>query len=231
MSEKNNTNSMITALAVLITIAAVFYAGMMHGKSGTVAPSPPTAGDNAPPPGPPPITPDIDVLMIQDNDAVRGSGDIVLVEYSDFGCGYCKRFHPTVQTLVDNGEVAWVYRHLSFRAREGAIISECVKEHKGKEAFWAYTDSVFALETGALNFETFKSLGRDAGLSDTQMDACLLAGSNAQKTVEQQMNDAQNMGVNGTPGSFLINTKTKAVQSIPGALPLTQIQGILEAVR
>ena len=52
MSEKNNTNSMITALAVLITIAAVFYAGMMHGKSGTVAPTPPpTAGDNAPPPG------------------------------------------------------------------------------------------------------------------------------------------------------------------------------------
>ncbi|MCY4577106.1 MAG: thioredoxin domain-containing protein [Candidatus Kaiserbacteria bacterium] len=231
--EENNTNNMITAFAVLIAIGAVFFAGVMYARGGNVAVAPPTDGGVVPPPGPPPVTPDLDVLMVQSNDAVRGSGDILLIEYSDYECSFCKRFHPTAQALVDSGEVAWVYRHLPLpfhvTAKDGAAVGECVKEHKGNEAFWTYTDKVFA--ASALDLETYKSLARDGGLSDAQIDTCLAAGSDAQKAVEQHMNDAQKMGVNGTPGSFLVNTKTKAVESIPGALPLEQVRSMLESVQ
>ena len=229
-----NPNSTITALAVLIAIGAIFYAGMIHGKSGTVAVQPPAnppAGEV--PPGPPPVTPDLNILTVQNNDATLGSGNILLIEYSDYECGFCKRFHPTVQALVDSGEVMWVYRHLPLpfhvTAKDGAAIGECVKTHKGNDAFWAYTDGVFA--AAALNLETYKGLGRDNGLSDAQIEECVAAGSKEQQIVEQHMNDAQKMGVNGTPGSFLVNKKTKAVRSIPGALPLEQVRGLLQEVQ
>ena len=226
-------NSTVTAFAVLIAIVAVFVAGMMYAKSKTIPPAPaPTA---APPAGneipqPPEVTPDINTLKIQDTDAVRGEGDILLVEYSDYECPFCQRFHPTVQTLVDSGEVAWVYRHLPLpfhaTAKQGAIISDCVRVEKGAEAFWTYTDDVFA--AAELNLEVYKSIARNAGLSDETIDACLAEGSSV---VDQHINDAQRMGVNGTPGSFLLNTKTDAVQSIPGALPLSELRRILATVQ
>lgn len=231
--EKYNTNSTITAFAVLVAIVAIFYAGLMHGKSGTaaVAPAPP-AGNEVVAPAEPQVTPDLAILTVRDNDAVRGNGDIVLIEYSDYGCGYCQRFHSTAQALVDSGEVAWVYRHLpivSPTSTDGAVLGECVKTHTGSEAFWTYTDNVFA--ASARDLETYKGLARDIGLSDAQMDECLAANSSQQRDVAQSVQDAQRMGVYGTPGSFLVNTKTKAVQSIPGALPIGQVQSMLKAIQ
>jgi protein-disulfide isomerase len=48
-------------------------------------------------------------------DHIRGdpAAPVTLVEYSDFECPFCKRFHPTVKRLVDEskGQLNWVYRH------------------------------------------------------------------------------------------------------------------------
>ena len=233
--ETNNTNSMITAFAVLIAIAAVFYAGMIHGKTGTEVVGH-THGNEQPTdqlPPEPQVAPDLSILTVRNNDVVRGSGDILLIEYSDYECSFCQRFHSTAQALVDSGEVAWVYRHLPLpfhpTAKDGAVIGECVKKHKGSEAFWTYTDSVFA--AGTLNLEAYKGLARNIGLSDGQMDSCLASGSDQQRAVEQDITDAQKMGVNGTPGSFLVNTKTKSVESIPGALPVEQVRNLLSTIQ
>lgn len=74
---------------------------------------------------------------------------IVLVEYSDFECPFCTRFHPTAKKAVDEfaDSVALVYRHfpLSFHpnAQQAAEASECVAKEGGNEAFWSYADSLF----------------------------------------------------------------------------------------
>ena len=230
-----NFGNMSTALAILIAVAAMFFAGVMYGKYGAVkVAAPPSQGEGdvvAPPEG---VTPDLSVLAIQKTDAVRGSGDVVLIEYSDYECPFCQRFHPTAQALVDNGEVAWVYRHLPLpfhpTAKDGAVIGECVKQHRGANAFWQYTDGVFAIKDG-FSVDAYKKLATTQGLSGGQIDSCLASGSAAQKIVDQHMNDAQTMGVNGTPGSFLVNTKTDEVRSIPGALPIEQVRDILASIQ
>ena len=82
----------------------------------------------------------------------RGSKNarFVLVEYSDFECPFCKRFHPTAQQLLDEykGEIAWVYRHfpltsLHAKAQKAAEASECVYEQRGDSAFWKFADLLF----------------------------------------------------------------------------------------
>ena len=89
------------------------------------------------------------VRPVNEKDHIYGnpSAEISLIEYSDFECPFCKRFHPTAKQLVDksDGQVNWIYRHfpLAFHnpgAQKQAEASECAVKLGGNEAFWRYTD-------------------------------------------------------------------------------------------
>ncbi len=77
---------------------------------------------------------------------------IIIVEYSDLDCPFCKTFHKTMHRVVKdmNGDVAWVYRHypipqLHPNAFQKAEATECAWEQGGNDAFWKYTDKVFEI--------------------------------------------------------------------------------------
>ncbi len=88
-------------------------------------------------------------VTADDNILGNENARIVLVEYSDFECPFCGRFHPTAKQVLDEfgDSVALVYRHfpLSFHpnAQQAAEASECVAKEGGNEAFWSYADSLF----------------------------------------------------------------------------------------
>lgn len=92
------------------------------------------------------------VAPITDADWVKGdpNAPIKIVEYSDFDCPFCGRFHQAMGVvLADNPDVAWVYRHFPLdqlhpEARYVAEAAECVGELEGQEAFWQFTDAYFA---------------------------------------------------------------------------------------
>lgn len=72
-----------------------------------------------------------------------------IIEYSDIDCPYCKKLHPTLQQLVDEGKIAWVYRHspipqLHQFAHIKAVATECVYEIAGQGAFWQYLNTLVA---------------------------------------------------------------------------------------
>ena len=92
---------------------------------------------------------------ISESDHIMGSASapIVIVEYSDYECPYCKAFQPTLERIVteSNGSVAWVYRHWPIHqgSMEKLTAAECVAKIKGNDAFWKYTDLLFGLlQTG-----------------------------------------------------------------------------------
>lgn len=74
---------------------------------------------------------------------------VTIVEYSDFECGYCKQYHPTLKKIVQesNGTVRWVYRHypLHQHSFEKLVAANCVGQIKGNDAFWQYGDLLFGL--------------------------------------------------------------------------------------
>ncbi len=65
-----------------------------------------------------------------------------IIEYSDYNCRFCKQLHPTLQLLVDEEKIAWVYRHapvLGESSVQKAIAAECVATLSDSNGFKLYS--------------------------------------------------------------------------------------------
>jgi len=92
------------------------------------------------------------VKAISDTDYVKGDkkARFTLIEYSDYECPFCQRFHPTAASFTqENSDVSWVFRQypLNFHAtaQKSAEAAECAGKLGGADAFWKYTDARYAL--------------------------------------------------------------------------------------
>jgi protein-disulfide isomerase len=172
------------------------------------------------------------IPALTDSDHVRGdrNADIVLIEYSDYQCPFCKQFHPTMQKVLDEygDKVAWVYRHFPLdqihpKARPSAEASECVAELGGEDAFWAFTDTLFADQT---KLDDLAAAAVSAGVSKSAFEACVASGR-AKDKVEESYQGGITAGITGTPGNLVLNSNGGA-WLIPGALPFESVKATIE---
>ena len=176
---------------------------------------------------------------LNDKDHILGNKDanIVLVEYSDFECPFCKSFHPTMQQIKkDYGDkVAWVYRHypLPFHqnAQKEAEASECAFEQGGNDAFWKFGDKIFERTTSNGNGFALSDLGplaAEVGLDQIAFQQCLDSGKYANH-VKEDMDGGSKAGIQGTPGTIII-AKNGKKDLIGGALPLQSAKQQIDAL-
>lgn len=177
-----------------------------------------------------------------DADHIYGNpqAGISLVEYSDFECPFCKRFHPNAKKLVDqsNGEINWVYRHfpLEFHnpgAQKEAEATECAAEQGGNDAFWKFTDLIYKrTKSNGKGFPItdLVPLATEIGLDGEKFSTCLDSGKMAERVKKDYENGAL-AGVNGTPGNFLLHNKSGKVRVLPGAVPVPKLQASVEKLR
>jgi protein-disulfide isomerase len=177
---------------------------------------------------------------VTDRDHMRGDKDAVvtLIEYSDYECPFCKSFHPTMQEVLEEykGKVKWVYRHypLSFHAnaQKQAEAAECIYEQGGDEAFWKYTDLIYERTTaGGTGFALDKlgPLAAEVGVDQATFQTCLDSDKYA-KHVKDDQDGGQRAGVQGTPGTIIMNSKTGKTKLIPGALPFTSVKPMIDEI-
>lgn len=163
---------------------------------------------------------------------------VTIIEYSDFDCPYCKSFHATPKKAVDkyDGRVNWVYRHfpLAFHpdAMKLAEASECAADLAGNEAFWKYTDALYARSPSndkSLVMAKLKQIAETIGLNKNDFMVCLNSDKYAARVTED-FEEGSRLGINGTPGSILLNNETGDVLVVSGALPLEAITAKIEQI-
>ena len=168
-------------------------------------------------------------------DHLQGNADakIFLIEYSDFECPYCGKFHETAQKLIDNsqGKIAWVYRHFPLGFHAGATkkaeASECVNELGGSDAFWKFSDILFKDQKIAV--ENLTTIAQSVGVNAVSFTNCMT--ENKYSTyVQDQIKEGSMAGITGTPGNILLNTATGKLKLVPGALPLTMLEDIIKEI-
>lgn len=224
--------SLVVALAILL------HGGIIKVGKPVSAPAAPTTAQPATAPQPQPAQ--VEVEKLRDNDHIRGNRNarVLLIEYSDLECPFCKRFHPTAQQAVDEykGQMAWIYRHFPLdqihsKADKEAEATECAKEQVGDVGFWKMTDKIFEVtpSNNGLNLDDLPKLATQIGLDQNKFKACLDSGKYA-AYVENDYQGGIRAGVQGTPGNILLDTKTGKTVPIPGAVPYETLKSAIDSL-
>jgi len=182
--------SLIIGIVVLVVIVVAAFAILGQGGGST----PPQAAE-----------------VSTDKSIGSPGAPVVVVEFADFQCPYCKQFAigPEQQLrkeYVDNGKVRFAFRHMAFIGSESVWAAEATECANEQERFWDYQDKLYQ-EQGGENSGTFspdnlKRFAADLGLDTQKFNACLDTNK-YQAKVQQDMAEAQRLGVNSTPTLFV----------------------------
>ena len=149
---------------------------------------------------------------------------ITIVEFSDYQCPYCRRWHAEVyQPLLNEypGQIRLVYRHLPLTsihpdAFSAAEASMCAGE---QNAYWQYHDMLFSSET--LGNSTYVQYAQDLGLDTATFESCI-SEHKYSEAIQADSDFAVNLGVRSTP-TFFINGL-----AIVGAQPLDIFKQVID---
>jgi protein-disulfide isomerase len=164
---------------------------------------------------------------------------LVLYEFSDYECPFCRTFaHETLsrveQEYVRTGKVALVYRDnpldMHPRAMPAALASRCAAA-QGK--LWAMNAKLLE-DPVALSDEDLARRGREIGLDSAAFDRCRQDPETAD-AIRREMKEARTHGVKGTP-MFAVavrkpgQTTAHAIRLIEGAQPYEVFQKTLDGL-
>ena len=156
---------------------------------------------------------------------------VAVIEFSDFGCHYCRQFHmesfDSVYTeYVATGKVRWKYvtfvSGLFPNSREASLVAECVA---GQGLFVPMRDVLFreqdVWKKADDPFDLLLGYAREVGADGERVEVCLANGE-SEKPVDEGTRLAFLSGVRGTP--------TFVVDGFPmmGALPLDFMRKMLD---
>lgn len=161
------------------------------------------------------ISGDIAMKEIGQDDHIVGNPEagVIMVEYSDLECPFCKSFHKTMLSLMDNygkdGKLAWVYRHFPLdihpKSPKESEAAECAAELAGNKGFWDFIDKVFEITpaNNGLDPAKLNDIASQIGLDSAKFKTCLDSGKYSAK-IKSDYADGLKAGVNGTPHTILV---------------------------
>ena len=178
------------------------------------------------------------VKNVSSADHIRGNPNakVKVIEFSDPECPFCKRFHKTMNQIIDeygkSGQVAWVYRHFPLdaihsKARKESEALECANEQGGSAKFWAYLDRLFEVtpSNDGLDLAELPKIAEYSGLDKAKFNQCLESGKYA-KRVADDLADGLKSGAQGTPYNIVVAANGKKFV-INGALPYESVKAVI----
>jgi len=153
-------------------------------------------------------------------------GDVTIVEFFDYRCGYCKRVFPAIQELIEtDGNIRYVFKEFPILGPDSTIASQAA------QAVWfvapdRYLDFHAALmgARGALSEDRVLDIAAKVGL-DRDAVKKGMGDARVAETLASNLALGRDLGVNGTP-AFVIGG-----QLIPGAIDLDTMKELVAEAR
>ena len=164
-------------------------------------------------------------LFEDDHSWVGGNpdGDVVVVEFLDYRCGYCRRAHPEVEELVaSDGNIKLIVKEFPILGDQSTLASRfaiATLQTAGDDAYKAVHDSLISLRSNA----TTETLGKLADTLGLDSGAILAAMDSAEVTEIINANRAlaRDLNISGTP-TFVVGG-----QMLRGYMPLEGMRAVV----
>jgi protein-disulfide isomerase len=188
----------------------------------------------------------------KDNSMGDPNAPIKIVEFADFQCPFCERFHKETEPLlrqyyIDTGKVQYTFRSMgnfvsdniargkgttpTTESQDAALAAYCAGD---QNKFWEMHAYLFANalgeDAGSYTDKRLAAIAKKVGLNMDQFNSCYSSGKFRDR-VQQDFQDGQAANVTGTPGfiiTYTVNGETKT-DRIDGAEPFSTFQQKLEA--
>ncbi|WP_417256743.1 DsbA family protein [Celeribacter halophilus] len=158
-------------------------------------------------------TSDIPDLVLGDADA-----PIELIEYASYTCPHCANFHGTVfeplkKDYIDTGKVRFVYREVYFD--KFGLWASMVARCGGDMRYFGIQKMLYEEQSEWLAggkdtmeiVENLRKIGKRAGLTDENLDACLNDGDMAEKLYAKFTKEVEEYDINATPSLVIDGEK------------------------
>ncbi|MFT4311877.1 MAG: DsbA family protein [Candidatus Woesearchaeota archaeon] len=151
----------------------------------------------------------LSTTQVAETDHTKGTGAIVIIEYSDFTCPACAFYAPIIDQLIDShgDDVTFVYRHFPLRAAPSNSVNaaRAVEAAGMQDAFWEMHDLLFERQAQwqASNLATvLPGYARELGLDEDQFIEDY-SSDYVRAIVEHQRQHAVQLNLGGTPAFFI----------------------------
>jgi protein-disulfide isomerase len=148
------------------------------------------------------------------------SGDITLVEFFDYRCGYCKRAAAAVTQLQkEDSRVRVVYKDFPILGEASELAAKAALASKAQGKHQAFHEALLASK-GDMTKDSIFAVAAEVGL-DTKRLEREMANPEWQKVIDANRALARDLGISGTPG-FIVGTEL-----VPGALDLNGLKELI----
>lgn len=151
---------------------------------------------------------------------------IVIVEFGDFQCPYCKTEAPIVrQIAAQNKDIKIIFRNFPNpvnhpQALGAALAAQCAFE---QNKFWEYYDLLYANQDN-LSDTNLEALANQIGLNSDQFNQCYTSGKYL-SVIQSDMQDGVTLNITATPTFYINGTK------VSNTISLENFQTIIEKIR
>lgn len=154
-------------------------------------------------------------------------GDVTVIEFMDYRCGYCKRAHPEVTELIESdGNIRFVLKEFPILGEQSLLAARfalAVRAVEGGDAYARVNDALIVMP-GEVNEASLARLAEEEGL-DTDAVMAGMDDPEVERIIAANHALAQTLGISGTP-SFVFGD-----QMIRGYVPLDDMRQIVEEER
>ena len=151
-------------------------------------------------------------------------GDVTLVEFFDYRCGYCKRVAPSVMTLVEEDpNLRFAMMEFPILGEESVYAARAALAAAEQDMYWEMHTALIDFR-GSYTEDSIRAIGADIGLDADQLIADM-QNPEIDAIINRNYELAEALGINGTP-AFIVGEIL-----VPGAISLEALQELIAEER